>query len=118
MGRRAIRSRACHSIFRKRRWRGWRLFPRYAPPSSGRSTPMASFLRVAMASAETKRGGNVRPCDFSTPAGPGEVGDRSLEGLVPLTGIMQGDGEVARTHDGETGNATARAGIQQPARPA
>jgi hypothetical protein len=34
-------------------------FPRYAPPLSGRSPPMVSFLRVITASAETEWGGAV-----------------------------------------------------------
>jgi hypothetical protein len=49
-----------HSIFRKRRSRGWRLILRYAPPSSGRSTQMVSFLQIATASAKIRRGGAVR----------------------------------------------------------
>src|SRR5260370_29293678 len=70
MGRRDIRSRGCHWIFRKRRWGGWRLIPRSAPPSSGRSTPIASFLRVATASAETER-----RCGW-TRGGPGPSSER------------------------------------------
>src|SRR4029077_1186031 len=56
--------------------------------------------------------------DFSTRARPGDVGDHWLVGLAPLTGMMEGDGDVAQTHDGETGDATARAGTRRPVRPA